>query len=171
MSVLCSSDTPGGRLLGVPVPLSLDPGEKTDPGTAVAVGVTVPELGLDVDMLVVDSNNFDRLGFDRRNGRDAREEAGDPRCLGSIIDDPRSAGYLGGFCVASCGGVMRGLGDAPVGMWMGANLVGPSAYRLGILASSFGYSSKVGERAQLFVGLPGCQRCVTLLAGRGHRAF
>jgi hypothetical protein len=92
MSVLCSSETPAGRLLGVPVPLSLDPGEKTDPGTAEAVGVAVPELGLEVDMLVVDSKSFDRLGFDLRNGRAARDEAGEARCLGSIIEASRLAG-------------------------------------------------------------------------------
>jgi hypothetical protein len=92
MSVLCSSETPGGRLLGVPVPPSLGPGEKTEPGTAEGVGVAVPELGREVDMLVVDSNSFDKLGFDLRNGREARDEAGDPRCLGSIIDACRSAG-------------------------------------------------------------------------------
>lgn len=92
MSVLCSSETPGGRLLGVPVPLSRDPGEKTDPGAADGVGVAVPELGLDVDMLAVDSNSFERLGFDLRNGREARDEAGDPRCLGRIIEASRWAG-------------------------------------------------------------------------------
>ena len=31
ISVRYSSDTPGGKLLGVPVPLSRDPGEKTEP--------------------------------------------------------------------------------------------------------------------------------------------
>lgn len=108
MSVLCSSETPGGRLFGVPVPPSLEPGEKTEPGTAVGVGVAVPELGREVEMLVVDSNSFDRLGLERRKGREARDEAGDARCLGSIIDASRSAGYFGGFGVASCGGVMRG---------------------------------------------------------------
>lgn len=108
MSVRYSSDTPGGKLLGVPVPLSLDPGENTDPGTVAVVGVAVPELGREVEMLVVDSNSFDKLGLDRRYGSEAREDAGDPRCLGSIIDASRSAGYLGGFGVASCGGGMRG---------------------------------------------------------------
>lgn len=76
----------------MPVPLSLDPGEKTDPGAADGVGVAVPELGREVDMLVVDSNSFDRLGFDLRKGREAREEAGDTRCLGSIIEASRLAG-------------------------------------------------------------------------------
>ena len=50
-------------------PLDRDPGEKTEPGTVEAVGVAVPELGrelLKVDMLVVDSNSFERLGFERR---------------------------------------------------------------------------------------------------------
>jgi hypothetical protein len=61
-----SSETPGGKLLGVPVPPSLDPGENTEPGTVLGVGVAVPELGRDVDMLVVDSNSLERLGFDRR---------------------------------------------------------------------------------------------------------
>lgn len=89
MSVLCSSETPAGRLLGVPVPLSRDPGEKTDPGTAEAVGVAVPELGLDVERLVVDSNSLDRLGFDLRTGREASDEAGDARCLGSVIEASR----------------------------------------------------------------------------------
>lgn len=92
MSVLCSSETPGGRLLGVPVPLSRDPGEKTDAGAAEGVGVAVPELGREGERLVVDSNSFDRLGFDLRYGREARDEAGDPRCLGSIIDASRWAG-------------------------------------------------------------------------------
>jgi hypothetical protein len=52
-------------------------------------------------MLVVDSNSLDRLGFERRYGRLAREEAGDARCLGSIIEASGSAGYFGGFGVAS----------------------------------------------------------------------
>jgi hypothetical protein len=101
MSVRCSSETPCGRLLGVPVPLSLEPGEKTEPGTAEAVGVAVPELGREVDMLVVDSNSLDRLALDFRTGREARDEAGDPRCLGSIIEASMSAGYFGGIGVAS----------------------------------------------------------------------
>ena len=103
MSVLCSSETPGGRLFGVPVPVlpARGPGEKTDPGTADAVGVAVPELGRDVDMLVVDSNSLDRLGLERRKGSEASDEAGDARCLGSIIEAPTSAGYFGVFGVAS----------------------------------------------------------------------
>jgi hypothetical protein len=92
ISVLCSSETPAGRLFGVPVPLNLEPGEKTDPGTADGVGVAVPELGREVDMLVVDSNSLDKLGLDLRKGREEREEAGDARCLGSIIEGCRSAG-------------------------------------------------------------------------------
>jgi hypothetical protein len=36
--------------------------------------------------------------------------------LGSIIEAPTSAGYFGGCAVASCGGVMRGWGDAPAGV-------------------------------------------------------
>jgi hypothetical protein len=101
MSVRYSSDTPDGRLLGVPVPLNLDPGENTEPCTVLWVGVAVPELGRDVDMLVVDSNSLERLGFERRYGRLAREEAGDARCLGSIVDASGSAGYFGGFGMAS----------------------------------------------------------------------
>jgi hypothetical protein len=101
MSVRCSSETPGGRLFGVPVPLSLEPGEKTEPGTAEAVGVAVPELGREVDMLVVDANSLERLGLDRRKGREARDEAGDPRCFGSITEASTSAGYFGGLGVAS----------------------------------------------------------------------
>lgn len=100
MRVRYSSETPGGRLFGVPIPPCLEPGENK-PGTADAVGVAVPELGRDVDMLVVDSNSFDKLGFDRRYGSDAREEAGDPRSLGKVIDASRSAGYFGGFGRAS----------------------------------------------------------------------
>jgi hypothetical protein len=92
MSVRCSSETPGGRLLGVPVPVSREPGEKTDPGTVDGVGVAVPELGRDVEMLVVDSNSFDRLAFDRRNGSEASDEAGEARCLGRVIGACRSAG-------------------------------------------------------------------------------
>lgn len=108
MSVRYSSDTPGGKLLGVAVPLSLGPGENTEPGMGADVGVAVPELGREVDMLAVDSNSFDKLGLDLRYGREAREEPGDPRCLGRIMDASTMAGYLGGFGVASCGGVMRG---------------------------------------------------------------
>ena len=68
ISVRYSSETPGGRLVGVRVPLERDPGEKTEPGTVVAVGVAVPELGreLEVEMLVVDSNSLERLGLERR---------------------------------------------------------------------------------------------------------
>jgi hypothetical protein len=92
MSVLCSSDTPAGRLLGVPVPPDLDPGEKTEPGTAEGVGVAVPELGREVEMVVVDSNSLDRLGLDLRYGREASDEAGEARCLGSIMEASRWAG-------------------------------------------------------------------------------
>jgi hypothetical protein len=91
MSVLCSSETPAGRLLGVPVPLDRDPGEKTEPGTVEGVGVAVPEPGREVEILV-DSNSLDRLGLDLRYGREARDEAGDARCLGSIIEASRWAG-------------------------------------------------------------------------------
>jgi hypothetical protein len=108
MRVRCSSETPGGRLLGVPVPASREPGENAEPGTVDGVGVAVPELARDVEMLVVDSNSFDRLALDRRNGSEASEEAGEARCLGTVIDACRSTGYFGGFGVASCGGVMRG---------------------------------------------------------------
>lgn len=61
-----SSDTPGGRLVGVLEPLDRPPGENTEPGTVEVVGVAVPELGREVEMLVVDSNSLERLGFDRR---------------------------------------------------------------------------------------------------------
>lgn len=79
MRVRYSSDTPGGKLLGVLAPPDRDPGENTEPGTVDAVGVAVPELGreLVVEMLVVDSNSLDRLGFERRYGSDDREDAGD----------------------------------------------------------------------------------------------
>jgi hypothetical protein len=49
----------------------------------------VPELGRElvkVEMLVVDSNSLERLGFDWRYGSDAREEAGDARCLGRMAE-------------------------------------------------------------------------------------
>jgi hypothetical protein len=90
------------------VPPSLDPGENTEPGTVLGVGVAAPELGRDVDMLVVDSNSLERLGFDRRYGISERDETPDARCLGRVMDASGSAGYLSGFGVASCGGVMRG---------------------------------------------------------------
>lgn len=72
------------------------------------VGVAVPELGreLDVEMLVVDSNSFDRLGLDRRKGSDDRDEAGDARCLGKKAEASTFCGRFGGLGVASCGGVM-----------------------------------------------------------------
>lgn len=68
MRILCSSDTPGGREVGVPVPFCRDAGEKTEPepGATEAVGVAVPELGRDPDIDVVDSNSLWREGFDRR---------------------------------------------------------------------------------------------------------
>lgn len=110
MSVRYSSDTPGGRLVGVLVPLDRDPGEKTEPGTVDAVGVAVPELGreLVVEMLVVDSNSLERLGFERRYGSDASEDAGDARCLGEKAAASTFCGKFGGLGVASCGGVMGG---------------------------------------------------------------
>ena len=52
--------------MGVLEPLDRPPGEKTEPGTVEVVGVAVPELGREVEMLVVDSNSLERLGFDRR---------------------------------------------------------------------------------------------------------
>lgn len=52
--------------MGVLEPLDRPPGENTEPGTVEVVGVAVPELGREVEMLVVDSNSLDRLGFDRR---------------------------------------------------------------------------------------------------------
>lgn len=66
MSVLYSSETPGGKLLGVPDPVSLEVGDCIEPAGAVAVGVARPELGRDVDILVVDSKSFDKLGLDLR---------------------------------------------------------------------------------------------------------
>lgn len=94
--------------MGVLEPLDRDPGEKTEPGTVEVVGVAVPELGRDVEMLVVDSNSLERLGFDRRYGSDAREEAGDARCLENIAEASTFCGKFGGLGVASCGGVMGG---------------------------------------------------------------
>ena len=44
----------------------------------------------------------------RRYGSDAREEAGDARCLGSMAEDSTFCGKFGGLGVASCGGVMGG---------------------------------------------------------------
>jgi hypothetical protein len=108
MRVLYSSDTPGGRLFGVPVPPpSRDPGEKTEPGTIDGVGVAVPELGRDVLMLVVDSNSFDRLGFDRRYGSEASEDAGEARWRGSVIEACSKAYF--GLGVASCGSCGGGI--------------------------------------------------------------
>ena len=95
------------------MPFSLDPGEKTELGTTDAVGVALPELGRDKDNDAVDSKSLCSVGFDLRYGREAREEAGDARCLGRTMDVSRSAGYLGGFGVASCSGVMGGSGNAP----------------------------------------------------------
>jgi hypothetical protein len=93
MRFRCSSETPGGKLLGVPVPFCLDPGEKTEPGTTEAVGVAVPELGRDPDIEVVDLNSCCSEAFDLRYGSEAREEVGDDaRCLGSIMEFSRSAG-------------------------------------------------------------------------------
>ena len=43
-----------------------DPGEKTEPCALLGVGVAAPELGRDVDMVVVDSKSLDRLGLERR---------------------------------------------------------------------------------------------------------
>jgi hypothetical protein len=40
----------------------------------------------------VDSNSLDKLALDLRKGREEIEEAGDPRCLGSVIEACRSAG-------------------------------------------------------------------------------
>lgn len=117
MSVLCSSDTPGGKLPGVPAPFCLEPCENTELGMVDdgAVGVAVPELGREPDIEVVDSNSFCRDGFDLRYGNEARDEAGEARCFGSIIEFSRWAGYLGSLGVASCGGVMGGSGNAPTG--------------------------------------------------------
>lgn len=96
--------------MGVLVPLDRDPGEKTEPGTVGAVGVAVPELGreLVVEMLVVDSNSLERLGFEVRYGSDDREDAGDARCLETTAEASMLCGKFGGLGVASCGGVMGG---------------------------------------------------------------
>jgi hypothetical protein len=93
MRFRCSSETPGGRLPGVPVPLCLEPGENTEPGTTEAVGVAVPELGRDPDIEVVDLNSWCSEAFDLRYGSEARDDEGDAaRCLGRIIEFSRSAG-------------------------------------------------------------------------------
>jgi hypothetical protein len=52
-------------------------GEKTDPGTTEAVGVAVPELGLDEDRVAVEAKRDDSEGLDRRYGRLAMEALGD----------------------------------------------------------------------------------------------
>jgi hypothetical protein len=93
MRFRCSSETPGGRLLGDPVPFCLDPGEKTEAGTTEAVGVAVPELGREPDIDVVDLNSWCSEAFDLRYGNEAMEDVGDDaRCLGSIMELSRSAG-------------------------------------------------------------------------------
>lgn len=66
MRSLCSSESPGGKLPGVLVPLCLAPGENTDPCSVDGVGVAVPELGREVDIDVVDSNSLCSEGFDLR---------------------------------------------------------------------------------------------------------
>jgi hypothetical protein len=65
MRFLCSSEIPGGRLPGVPVPFCL-PGENTEPATTEGVGVAVPELGRDPEMEAVDSNSLCNDGLERR---------------------------------------------------------------------------------------------------------
>jgi len=93
MRFRCSSEAPGGRLPGVPVPFCLDPGENTEPGITEAVGVAVPELGRDPDIEVVDLNSWCSEALDLRYGSEAREDAGDEaRCLGRIMEFSRSAG-------------------------------------------------------------------------------
>lgn len=68
-----------------------------------AVGVAVPELGreLVVEMLVVDSNSLERLGFERRNGSEDSEDAGDARCFGPVADASTCCGKSGGLGEAS----------------------------------------------------------------------
>lgn len=56
------------------------------------VGVAVPELGRDPEKEVVDSNSLCSEGLDRRYGSENSDEAGEPRCLGSIIEGSMSAG-------------------------------------------------------------------------------
>lgn len=75
-----------------------------------AVGVAVPELGREfvVEMLVVDSNSLERLGFERRKGSDDRDDAGEARCLGNEAVASTFCGKLGGLGVASCGGGVMG---------------------------------------------------------------
>jgi hypothetical protein len=66
MRTRCSSDTPGGKLDGVPVPFCLDRGEKVELGAMDPVGVAEPELGRDPERDDVDSNSLCSEGFDRR---------------------------------------------------------------------------------------------------------
>jgi hypothetical protein len=91
MRPLYSSEMPGGRLLGDCVPLSLDPGDRTEPGITEVVGVAVPELVRDPESEAVDANRVERDGFDRRYGRSPSDEAGDALCLGRVIEDSASA--------------------------------------------------------------------------------
>jgi hypothetical protein len=51
-----AGDAPFARLVG----------ENAEPGTADAVGVAVPELGLEEDSEAVDANKLDSEGFERR---------------------------------------------------------------------------------------------------------
>ena len=68
------------------MPFCLDPGEKTELGTTEAVGVAVPELGRDPERDAVDSKSLCSDALDLRYGRLDSDEAGDARCLGSIIE-------------------------------------------------------------------------------------
>jgi hypothetical protein len=123
MRILCSSETPGGRLEGVPEPFCREPGEKVEPETMdEAVGVAAPELGRDPDSDAVDSNSLCSDGFDWRKGREPSDEAGDARCLGRIMDFSRSAAYCGGLGGPSCSGVMGGSGGAPWRFWVRAGV-------------------------------------------------
>lgn len=93
MRLRCSSETPGGRLPGVLVPLCLKLGDNPEPGTVDAVGVAVPELGRDPESEAVDLKSWCSEALDRRYGSEESEDEGDDvRCLGRIMEFSRSAG-------------------------------------------------------------------------------
>lgn len=95
------------------MPFCRDIGEKVELGAREPVGVAEPELGREPDRDDVDSNSLCNEGFERRYGSEDSDEAGDARCLGSIIEASTSAAYLGGLGVASWNGVMGSAGGAP----------------------------------------------------------
>ena len=92
-----SSDRPWVPIMDDSPPFGA-PGENIEEDSAV--GVAVPELLPELGREEVEAKRVDIEAFDRLYGKLAREDDGEPLCLGKMVDSsvsPYSRGSFGGF--------------------------------------------------------------------------